>query len=153
MSDNEQPQPGHAAAREPGITAARLARIRARVDAATPGPWINRMSFVTARGHVLVATGDTQGRQHEENMDLIAHAPGDLSSLLAFAESALPILRELAASGSVEAHNTVNRRCMVCHAFGHEPLEHHEGCLAAQARALLAGMPEGAAAEGEGSEP
>lgn len=69
----------------------------------------------------------------------------DLDALLAFAEAARPILEELAARANVDAHNTVNRRCMVCHVFGHEPLEHHAGCIAAQARALLAGQTAAAA--------
>lgn len=55
----------------------RLQEIRARLDAATPGPWEKTSP------NVVVAAGDVvAGVPLTNNADLIAHAPADLAWLL-----------------------------------------------------------------------
>lgn len=61
----------------------RLQEIRARLDAATPGPW-----HVHPVGSIEVRRLDYSGfvvarANHDDDADLIAHAPADLAWLLA----------------------------------------------------------------------
>ncbi len=66
----------------------RLQEIRARLDAATPGPWVRNYD----NGEVVVMDPD-DGRTmignvtFTRNIDLIAHAPADIAWLLAALES------------------------------------------------------------------
>ena len=69
----------------------RLAEIRARLDAATPGPW-----EVWENGTMVCAPDhDAPGAYHDialafpslGDQDLIAHAPADIAWLLALAEA------------------------------------------------------------------
>lgn len=72
--------------------------IRARLDAATPGPREsdrNGMGVFTINeecfGGPIYEVGDPYPRGYNspsDNMDLIAHAPGDIAALLAVAEAA-----------------------------------------------------------------
>ena len=73
----------------------RIAEIRARLDAATPGPWKRSLSgshynpWKVHRGAILVALSG----EAVEDADLIAHAPADIAWLLDEVER----LREAAA--------------------------------------------------------
>lgn len=57
----------------------RLEAIRARLEAATPGPWVKDVTGVWAGG-------EDNGR-YDANAALIAHAPDDLRLLLTVAEA------------------------------------------------------------------
>ena len=66
----------------------RLTEIRARLDAATPGPWTSNDYLVVvteaARNHPIIGAYSKHIAQarNEENADLIAHAPADIEWLL-----------------------------------------------------------------------
>ena len=67
----------------------RLAEIRARLDAATPGPWFHYpgepwVTNATDEPRIIVAT--VSPRMTGDNADLIAHAPADIAWLLAEVE-------------------------------------------------------------------
>ena len=69
----------------------RLTEIRARLDAATPGPWERHPSepwIYVRRGPFTVNIIGTQLRaaQQHGDADLIAHAPADIAWLLAEVE-------------------------------------------------------------------
>lgn len=70
----------------------RLAEIRARLEAATPGPWIvddDIHQIVTAwrSSPQAVRTRDIVGITHADRT-FIAHAPTDIAALLTIAEAA-----------------------------------------------------------------
>jgi hypothetical protein len=67
----------------------RIAQIRARLDAATPGPWSNSVSWdcveadVTPMTNYLEPYRTTVARARlPVNADLIAHAPADIAWLI-----------------------------------------------------------------------
>lgn len=79
--------------------AGRLERIRARLEAATPGPWrvdyskeyrsVRRVGAKAGERWRIagVGTGRRVDPQDDANAELIAHAPDDLRDLLAVAEA------------------------------------------------------------------
>lgn len=68
----------------------RLQEIRARLDAATPGPWEvleESFDYTSVRtsdysGTYAVVYSDEGRPVHRPDADLIAHAPGDIAYLL-----------------------------------------------------------------------
>ena len=72
------------------LTDARLAAIRERLAAATPGPWearvevhgVSLVPLLTNKGHLAFAYGDGWG----DDAEFIAHAPTDVAALLAEVE-------------------------------------------------------------------
>lgn len=71
----------------------RLTEIRARLDAATPGPWDTQGPCMSGDGTYGVFADDGAGeptlalRMSPPDADLVAHAPDDLAWLLAALES------------------------------------------------------------------
>lgn len=78
----------------------RLAEIRARVEATSPGPWrfdANRAEIYSPNGHLIA---DVWEPTHEsENAEFIAHAPEDTRALLAEIER---LQRRVAELGRLE---------------------------------------------------
>ena len=69
---------------------ARLAEIRARLEAATPGPW--RLGY--DGDHPVIENDQAHGvlaflPQRDGDLDLIAHAPGDMAWLLGELEACM----------------------------------------------------------------
>ena len=64
----------------------RLQEIRARLDAATPGPWYVRSGWVALNNlnYDVIPVG-----HNDADADLIAHAPADIAWLLAEIEKRL----------------------------------------------------------------
>lgn len=103
------------------MTELELNAIRARLDAATPGPWFTGMSG----GHWYVLdndiTCDIEGqicslnRRHAEaNADLIANAPSDLAALLAEVDILSGLLSDRVQDSdlAVEAARRERARCV-----------------------------------------
>lgn len=66
-----------------------LEAIKARLAAATPGPWavFNRCFVVTRSGDVIVSTqSHPYQKRMDEDLALIAHAPADIAALIAEVE-------------------------------------------------------------------
>lgn len=83
----------------------RLTEIRARLDAATPGPWKRSLSgsrynpWKVHRGAILVALSG----ESPEDADLIAHAPADIAWLLAEVEELRAVVRNTPAHYRTDA--------------------------------------------------
>lgn len=76
-----------------GRCIARLDEIQARVDAATPGPWVGASSTRQSKGYGVVGAMSNRGtgkaiavfsgvENRQEDAQLCAHAPTDLAALV-----------------------------------------------------------------------
>ncbi len=76
-------------AAELGESGERLAAIKARLEAATPGPWESKINGNTVRSYGIVSSTRTICSSISTltaDAELIAHAPDDISFLLGLAE-------------------------------------------------------------------
>jgi hypothetical protein len=79
----------------------RLDEIRARLAAATPGPWgeddciVHVADSMDREYFCWVAGEEAQGEQQEKDAELICHAPEDIAWLLAKCERYREALREI----------------------------------------------------------
>lgn len=65
------------------MSAIRMDSIRARLEAATPGPWLVRGGYLTSRFLVGTADGRPVGSTHAPaDADFVAHARDDIEWLL-----------------------------------------------------------------------
>ena len=89
----------------------RLDKIRARLDAATPGPWDTEGPCMSGDGTYGVFADDGAGeptlalRMSRPDAELVAHAPGDLAWLLVEVGAArMEIRDEIARLTKTKAH-------------------------------------------------
>jgi hypothetical protein len=143
-----------------------LDAIRARLAAATPGPWfwvephavIHRIVDDPRIAHVEVPVAAIEGlfSMRHRNGDFIAHAPADIAALLAVAQAAEALLAAQDAARA-EAERAVKEAGDPATAFENrlmrdEVLDRHAAAEDALRAALLSGT-EGAGLESGSTEP
>ncbi len=77
-----------------------LAEVRARLEAATPGPWDYAHGYVEAENCADYIVEGPDAINDDDNGDFIAHAPADIAKLLAMLEVAREALEKISQEGS-----------------------------------------------------
>lgn len=96
------------------MTPDQLAEIKARLDAATPGPWEEDELGLTGSGPPgpdnVVMWWNVPHGMSDANVALITNAPTDLATLLAYVEQLEGLLRDLCEDGRAAAEAARLRR-------------------------------------------
>lgn len=89
----------------------RVDTIAARLKAATPGPWevIDGDRIESPSGALILDTEGCDWMDGGKTADLIAHAPADIATLLAFARSVEKLAQDAPHNGPFTAHGYTAR--------------------------------------------
>lgn len=128
----------------------RIAEVKARLEAATPGPWAREanknnefhpevewtQTILTADEEAFICIAEAFGEDDKDNFELIANAPSDIAFLLALAEK-----YEKALEVAIEAFDRLSAHESECYIASNDYSRHYDPVgIIEKAQAEIAGL-------------